>query len=107
MAFFTLPLDPTLAHYEFETDLGGVSYRLLLKYNARDDSWNCNFLDVAGNILRSGIKIVTDWSLLSRWVDQGRPDGRLFSVALGDIAVPASLGELGDAVKMVYDDGEG
>ncbi len=106
MAFFTLPIDRALANYRFETDLDGVTYRIEFKYNARDDSWNCNFLDVAGNVLRAGIKAVTDWSLLERWVDQGRPDGDVFSAALGDITAPASLGELGDKVLLVYS-GEG
>jgi hypothetical protein len=102
MAVFTLPIDPAQANYEFETPLDGVSFRFSLKFNARDGSWNMNVLDSAGTILRSGLKVVTDWSLLLRWVDQGRPVGDILSVALGDISVPAILGELGDKVVLAY-----
>lgn len=99
---FTLPLDSTLANYEFETSLDGVSFVLSLKLNERDGSFNMNIFDAAGNILRAGIKIVTDWSLLERWVDQGKPDGDMISAALGDISIPAVLGELGDEVILTY-----
>ncbi len=102
MAVFTLPLDPALAHYEFETPLDGVAYRFRLKWNARDESFNLNVLDQEGNQLRSGIKVVTDWSLLLRWVDGGRPAGDVVSVSLGDVARPARLGELGDSVVLTY-----
>lgn len=103
MAVFTLPADATQANYEFETDLDGVAFRFSFKYNERDDSWNMNVLDVEGNILRAGIKVVTNWSMFLRWIQQGRPDGDVFSVALGGISRPATLGELGDGVVLAYE----
>lgn len=102
MAFLIIPTDDTLSFYQEEVDLDNVTFRLVFKYNPRDQSWYFNVLDAAGNLLRAGVRIVDSWPLLRLWVDTNRPAGQLFCIPNGNLPRPPSIFELGDLYDFIY-----
>lgn len=107
MAVFQLPTDTTSPFYVFEVELDGVLFRLEFKFNERDSAWYMSILDIADNRLRSGLRVVTDWPLIRLWQEiQTRPAGEMIAVALGDIARPALIDELGEQVILTYLDAD-
>lgn len=105
MATFVVPVaDGTVfTNYEFEVELDGVPFRLDLRYNSRQGSWFANLKDINGNLLRSGISVVSGFPLLKRMKQLSRPAGTLMAVpiAIDDIDA-ADLEQLGNDVLLTY-----
>lgn len=107
MAVFKLPTSTTSPYYVFEIELDGVLFKLEFKFNERDSAWYLHILDQNDNHLRSGIKVVSDWTILRLWREVGtRPEGEMIPTALGDISRPALIDELGEQVILTYLDAE-
>jgi hypothetical protein len=103
MAVLQLPTSTTSPFYVFEVILDNVSFRLQFKFNQRDQAWYMDVLDSADNQLRSGLRVVSDWTLLRLWQEiEKRPVGEIIATAQGDIARPALIDELGDEVILTY-----
>lgn len=107
MTVTKLPTSITESFYVFEIDLDGKLFKLQFKFNNRDESWYFSILDTNDNHLRSGIKIVSDWSLLRLWqqIDL-KPAGEIIAVAETGINRPALIDELGEKVILTYLDEE-
>ena len=103
MAVLQLPTSTTVPFYVFEIELDGVLFRLQFKFNQRDQAWFLSILDTNDNQLRSGIRVVSDWTLLRLWQEiDKKPAGEMMAVAQGTIARPALINELGSDVVMTY-----
>lgn len=61
------------AFQEFDTVLDGVSYTVQHYWNTRDEAWYLNLLDVNGDPIFSGIKIVLGVALGRRVTDPRMP----------------------------------
>ena len=72
MAVSQLPTSIVFSNYVFEVDLDGVFFKLNFKFNERDDAWFMDILDPADNLLRNGLKIVNEWSILRLWQEATR-----------------------------------
>lgn len=103
MAIVIVPTDDTLSYYQEEIDLDAVTFRLVFKYNSRDQAWYMDVLDASGNMLRAGIRLVDSWPLLRTWTTTGRPGGELYCLPSGaSVNRPPALYELGDIFDFVY-----
>jgi len=62
-------------------NLDGVDFRLSFQYNSREGFWYFDLLDSSENVLRAGIKVVSNFPLLLRFRDvETRPEGELVSI---------------------------
>ena len=93
----------TFTFYTVDVDLDGVTFRLQFKFNDRDSAWYMSIFSTADVELRTGIKVVSDWTLLRLWQEiQLRPAGEMIATTQGDIARPALVDELGAEVVLTY-----
>ena len=103
MAVLEFPKIQNLAHYIFELELDGVIFRFKFKYNSRESTWYYSIYDAANVLLRAGLKVVNEWSLLRLWTaGTGRPAGDIISVNLGNVPNPPTLDQLGEDVVLTY-----
>lgn len=105
MAVLIVPRDGALANYEFLIELQGVVFRLIFKFNQREDVWYFDLLDELQNPLRSGIKIVVNYPLLARLRNLSRPSGDFLADDARSNLRPPDLDELGTTVPLTYIEG--
>lgn len=77
-----VPTTEAFADYRQATVLGDRLFRLRFVYNARQDSWHMDVLDASGALIRSGLRLRTDWSCLAQHVEPRLPDGILSPMRL-------------------------
>jgi len=64
----TIPLfTPDQARWTQTIELDGVPYQLSFHYNSREDAWYMSILDFSGNNILNGIKLVSQYKLLSTY----------------------------------------
>lgn len=108
MSVFTIPLEDAAedGNLQATVDLDGSDYKLDYQYNSREGFWYCSLLDSAGNHLRSGIKIVSNFPLLRLMMSRTRPPGELMCMdtriepddpGLEDLDVNAEFGYVDQA----------
>jgi hypothetical protein len=102
MATLTIPTRIDLAVYRFSIELDELVYQFSFFYNNRDAHWYFDLSDEDGNLLRAGLKAVTNWPLLRLDKSNDRPPGDIFAVDPTDQDIEAGLRDLGDAVTLTY-----
>jgi hypothetical protein len=55
------------ARWEMQIDLSGKRYGFYVSYNARQDAWFMSILDVNGELLINGLRLVTGASFLDKY----------------------------------------
>lgn len=105
MAVWTIPTSPGVPHYRQESELDGTVYRLIFDWNAREAAWYMTLADTSGNPIRSGIRIVPNWPLLRKVVNDARPPGELMVVDARNLGI--TLANFGIDNELVYIDAEG
>jgi len=104
MPSFDLPVisggDPT--EYRFQVDLDETTYELYFTWNDRAGVWYMDLLDVDGNYIRSGIKVVTGTPLLARISASDKPIGDIIAIDQEGEDFDAGLEDLGDRVVLIY-----
>lgn len=84
-----------LGEFFFTVALDGVNYKFQFQYNEREDFWYFNILDIEDNLIRTGLKVVSNWSLLRLMRGEIRPPGDLISVDTRDTPLDPHLENLG------------
>ncbi len=102
MPVFDLPTSTTDPNYSIEVTLDGRVFRLLFKFNGRDQAWYLDLFDADDVLLRSGIRIVNDWLLFRLWQTETRPEGDSMAIAQGADTSIAGLQDLGERVLLTY-----
>jgi hypothetical protein len=104
MAFLVIPLEnaPELGNLNFTTSMDGVSYKIYLKYNGREDFWYADLEDIEENIIRQGIKVVSNWALLRLIQTTPRPPGELMAIDTRFSPIDPSLAEFGNEIELLY-----
>lgn len=104
MAVLRLPVDGIDANYNISFDLDGVEYQLQLRYNDRDASWYFNIVDINGTLLRSGIKVVPNYTLNRQIADSRAPAGELLLVdpRAALLRGPPTQDQLGTETVLTY-----
>jgi len=104
MALLAIPTRTDLSVYDFTIELDAVVYTISMVYNTRAGRWFFSMLDLDGNPLREGIKMVSNWELTLTWVQQGRPDGGMY-VINPENDDDADRDTLGTSAVFCYDEG--
>ena len=101
MATVIIPLN-VYANQELETVLDGVTYIFQIRYNQRIDAYTFNLLSANRTPLVSGVRIVNDYSLLSRYTNEDLPPGKLVAIDQEQSGADVSYDELGGRVVLAY-----
>lgn len=105
MAVFVIATEggDSQANYSIEVELDGTTFVVGFRYNSRLGSWFMSISDASGVILRSGVSVVSGFSLLERLKTTGKPEGRLIAVPVSDDTISAAgLNQLGREVLLTY-----
>lgn len=94
--------DPTVGNYVQRTRLDGKDYELGFDWNPRDKNWYLTLSDTNGSPIVSGVKIVLDFPLLYRVVDERAPTGELIASDLSGAQLPPKIDDLGTRVVLRY-----
>jgi len=100
----TIPTDTTSATYTFSVELESIVFLFRFQFNNRDQSWFFDVLTAEGEPIRQGVKVVTNFPLLSRIAQLERPPGDIFAIDLTGEDRRAVLGELGPGqqIQLTY-----
>ena len=79
----TIAIDPTLPWTIQSVTLDDVEYLLELSWSPRCSRWYLGLKTAAGEDIVSGVAVVVDYPLLSRFGDSRLPPGRLIAVSNG------------------------
>ena len=97
-----LPFHPHDEFWSMWYTLNGEKFFFRFMYNYREEKWYMSIYDAANDLLASGIKMVNNWSLLSKYADPRMPKGELWTVDVsGGYAEPERY-DMGDRVKLVF-----
>ncbi len=98
-----IPLDDLVdaAGVDFTIELAGDVFRMVIRYNDRDQRYYLTVHDEDDAIIAASVKVVLGIPLLARVVDQRRPKGDIIAVDVGARAEP-TLGTLGRGVDLVF-----
>jgi hypothetical protein len=104
MAVLIIPLETAseLGNLNFTTSMDGVTYKVFLKYNAREDFWYVSLEDLEDNSIRTGLKIVSNWPLLRLMKGTPRPAGELMAIDTRVFAIDPDLSEFGAEIEFSY-----
>jgi len=96
-----VPADVT--NFRAQILLDGTTYAIELSWNTRDARWYLSLLTATGDPLVSGVPVVVDTPLLSRYVSSEMPPGDLIAFdTRGGGEEMTEPDELGDRVKLLY-----
>lgn len=104
MAVIIVPTSASTPHFEQETELDGVAYRLTFDWNGREGAWYLTLATASGVVLRAGLRLVSNWPLLRKLRHESRPPGEL--LVLDERGVGITLENLGIDVVLAYVDAE-
>ena len=97
-----LPMIPGDGSYEFSTQLNGVSYRIGVRWNARDSAWYLDFYDAQGAPIVNGLKVVLGTHIGRRVAHPLFRDGVLVARDLSGQGKPPGFYDLGARVALLY-----
>lgn len=104
MAILEIPVRSDLDAYSLIVTLEATDYRLSFRHNTRDDHWYMAMELTDGTALASGICIVADSPLLSRWAwNENMPEGGLLMAVdvTGEQEEPAKE-DFGDRIRLLW-----
>jgi len=100
-----IPVQQNVSAWSQRTPLDGVDYQLDFAWNTTAGAWYLSLSDTQGNPIVSGLKLVSNRPLLSRFhFIAGTPPGELSAVDLSGTISYAGLTDLGGAVQLAYFD---
>jgi hypothetical protein len=103
MSVVSIPIDPTLQAQRLSVPLDGVTYNLVLRRNARDGAIYLDIEDADGKRKRSGIRLVTNWPLLTHFERKANDaGGQLLVVDTRDQPLEPTKAEFGSTQPLVY-----
>lgn len=103
MAILNVPIKSGAASWTQRMTLDGVAYILDFAWNGREGAWYLGVLDIGGNPLVLGRKLVTNRPILRafRFV-AGLPAGDFVAADLSASIPYAGFDDLGKSVKLLY-----
>lgn len=102
MASFKIPVKFKSPDFSFQIDLDKTIFGFRFRYNERTDRFSMEIQDQAGNAIISGVAMVSNWPVLSRFKSSLLPKGLLFTMdATGGSNEPNAI-NFGDTVLLCY-----
>lgn len=106
MAVEILQLSSDHEYQEAEFQLDGETFRLLVRYNKRIDSWVLSVFDFEGTAVATGRRITVNNFLFPWLVTSARPSGQLMALDSQDEDSDPGHDDLGTRVVLYYLDAE-
>lgn len=91
MAVRVLPVRPSVPLQQFQVELDGVLFEVLLRWNERAPAWVMTLRDSAGTTLAAGVRVCLGAELLPTPRPAGFPPGQLLVVSMDDTGVEPGL----------------
>ena len=88
--------------YDYTIPLGGITFRVVLKYLVRPDRWYISIYTVDGVALVKGVKLVVDTVLFEDLQIPGMPAGKLALWDTADSGAECGWADLGNRCQLVY-----
>lgn len=104
MANVSIPVNPLRGNQVLQVVLDNKQYQLILKYNRRGSYWSLGVAKPDGTQILDSTRIVSDYSLLSRFTSQELPPGRLFCLDLEKSGNDPDGDTLGRGFVLVYEE---
>lgn len=102
MTSLEIPVQSRFPFDSFRVTLDGEAYRLEWKWNDRAESWSLDVLDVNGEPILMGVRVVADWNLFEGRTDRRLPPGALVVRDTSGKGEPPARDELGERAKVFY-----
>lgn len=93
--------------FYFTSPLDGRNYQLSFQYNDREGFWYFDILDEEGTPIRSGLKVVSNFTIARLCQSIDRPPGDLMFLDTRPVPSDAALAELGEEVVFAYESVDG
>ena len=97
-----LPFIPNEFQYRVNTVVEGTEFIFDMRWNGRDSAWYMDLLDIEGDIIRAGMKIVLGSAIGIRSADARFPDGFFSASDLSNSGVDAGFDDLGVRVVVFF-----
>jgi len=106
MSTYIIPTEDAaaLGNFDLSVDLDGSDYLLSFQLNSREGFWYWSLIDIIGNELRSGSKVVSNYPLLHLLKTVERPPGELFCFDTRVDPTDPGLEDLGVNAEFGYAD---
>lgn len=103
MKVVRIPSRGDLANYNELLSLDGKIFSFRFRYNDRDSSWYVSVYDVAGEAIRTGVKLIPNFPIVGQLVSNLWPSsGQLAVLDARKIPLPPTLAELGSVSNLFY-----
>lgn len=101
--FYEIPLQPGNSHYSFTVDIADRTLEFTVKYNTVTQIWSCDIVDLTNDVtLILGQALMLGASLLEQFT---WATGTLFLYDMSNTGQEAGADDLGERVKLFWDDG--
>jgi len=108
MAFLQLPIRTDIPAYDIQTELDGILYTLGFSYNARAGYWVMDISDANENPILMGVRIISGWLLINRFVMDALPKGDFFVFDTSGKNIDPTQDNFGTTTLLMYaDESEG
>jgi hypothetical protein len=103
MAAFLLPCNSNLPDFTFQCELDAVTYQFHFRWDERELAWFMGILDVSGNALINGVRVVVGFPLAVRTrYNTAMPPGALIAFDTSGQDLDPGLTDLGSRVQILY-----
>jgi hypothetical protein len=99
---YRIPTSNVDPFYSQITDLDGTDYVLTFEWNNRDQAWYLSIADINGDPIVTSLRLVPEWRLLRRVIDERRPQGELFLHDESGAGLPPGFEDLGTRCTLFY-----
>jgi len=97
-----VPVTTDQVLYQQVTTLDGVDYVLTFALNLRDSYWYLDVADQDGSPIATNIKVLVNWDLLRRCVDERKPKGMLMAHDTTGQGLDPGPTDFGTRVQLLY-----
>jgi len=97
-----LPLPTGNPYFSVDVELDTLNYVLEFAWNERASAWFVSMTTSGGDVIFSGRKLVLDWPLWFRVVDNRLPGGILLATDTSGVGLEAGVNDLGARVEVAY-----
>lgn len=100
--YLQLPVRHDIPSYNFQQELEGTVYDLEFNYNTRGGYWMMDINDASKNPIITGIRVVTDFSLIGHLKVPGAPPGQFIAYDTSGYNRDAGINDFGSKVLLIY-----
>ena len=97
-----IPLTSEFANFQFQTTLELQVYGFSFAWNSRYERWSMSLFDGNDTPLVQGIVVMSGPIILSQYVYEGMPPGKIVFVDTSGEDIDPGRNDLGDRVRMFY-----